>query len=228
MFDGQTAYNDVHREYTDEERAGPVVQRAAYRQLAAKLGDLAFLGFFALYTIAAIIWLLVGLLPFVAGEFPSLRATLQQWTSATGGIPSIQRFRRLIEIAISVRRESYNFEPPAQVILQYLFSLLNLVLGVYLIWLRPRNRAARLLSLGMIGTAAIFNLQAHTAEEVLPALGALHNPFHLIAGLAYIPALLLFPDGKLVPRMSRSRWSICPRRVLGLLLLVFLGLPRPT
>src|SRR5204862_4876701 len=65
-----------------------------------------------------------------------------------------------------------------------------------------------LLGLAMVGTAGVFNLQAHGVYEILPATNVeavTHDGFHLLAAVAYILALLLFPDGKLVPRWSWPR-----------------------
>ena len=43
-------------------------------------------------------------------------------------------------------------------------------LAVFLLWLRPRDRTARLLAVGMVGTAAVFNLPSQTAIEIQPLL----------------------------------------------------------
>jgi GAF domain-containing protein len=186
--------------------------------------NVAFLSFFALYTAAAITWLATGLAPALVAVFPSLRETLQQWGNAAEAPFLIRRYTASVMMARAIVLESYSVEPAAQVTLQYLFSVLNLILGVFLIWLHPWDRTARLLALGMIGTAAVFNLQAHAAEEVMPALEHLHSPFHIVSGIAYVYALWLFPDGKFVRRRSRPRWFTWPLRVLGLLLLTYAGL----
>jgi signal transduction histidine kinase len=55
----------------------------------------------------------------------------------------------------------------------------------------------------MVGTAAAFNLQAlsvYTALQALTGDTPLHFGFELIAMVAYLYALLTFPDGRLVPR----------------------------
>jgi serine phosphatase RsbU (regulator of sigma subunit) len=103
--------------------------------------------------------------------------------------------------------DSHSVQPAGAFALQYLFSALNIALGVLLIALRPRDLAARLLALGMVGTAAVFNAQAHSGLEMMPGLALLlHDNYHLFAGLAYIYALLVFPDGRLARSWSRSRW----------------------
>lgn len=83
------------------------------------------------------------------------------------------------------------------------FSVFNLVLAVFLIWLRRRDRTARLLALGMVGTAGVFNLPASTTIEVLaltPLESLVHGSAHIVTGLSYTAALLLFPDGRPIPR----------------------------
>jgi plastocyanin len=98
---------------------------------------------------------------------------------------------------------------------EYAFSILNLGFGILLIRLRPRDLVARLLAIGMIGTAGAFNLQAHSAFDVAPALVTLtHDNFHIVAGAAYTFALLLFPDGRL-PSGTGMRSLVAPVFVLA-------------
>jgi hypothetical protein len=83
------------------------------------------------------------------------------------------------------------------------FSFVNIALAAFLVWLRPRDRTARLLAIGMVGTAAVFNLPTQTTIEILaltPLETAIHSSAHIITGLSYSAALLLFPDGRLIPR----------------------------
>jgi GAF domain-containing protein len=196
--------------------------RQTFRPFARKLSNLVFLSFFVLYTGAAIIWLVLGFAPFLAVVFPALRETLWEWGYFGKGPPGFLHDIRLVRVlATTIESASWGIQPPTQVTLQYLFSLLNLVLGIFLVWLRPHNRAAYLLALGMIGTAAIFNLQAHGAREVLPAMDELHSPFHLISGLAYVLGLLFFPNGRFLGGRLRPRWFTWPLRFAGLVLLTF-------
>ncbi|MDQ3973290.1 MAG: histidine kinase [Actinomycetota bacterium] len=113
-----------------------------------------------------------------------------------------------------------------QLALDYGFSVFNLALAGFLLWLRPRDRSARLLALGLMGTAVAFNLNAYTVYEAMDATGWLataHWLFQLIAVGAYLLALLLFPDGKLVPRWSRPAQLALHAAVgSGLLALVLL------
>jgi serine phosphatase RsbU (regulator of sigma subunit) len=113
--------------------------------------------------------------------------------------------------------DSHDVQPGLRLVLQYLFSALNIGLGVLLIRLRPNDLAARLLALGMVGTAAVFNAQAHSGLEEMPWLALkLHTNYHLFAGLAYILALLVFPDGRLPAAWSRRGWVTWPLLALCL------------
>lgn len=113
--------------------------------------------------------------------------------------------------------------PGAQILLEYLFSALNIGLAIFLVALRPRDWACRLLALGFIGTAAVFNVQGHTASVIVPDLiDDLHDNFH-VTGVAYLYALVLFPDGRFAPGWSKLRWFGWPLRVLGLVFLAALG-----
>jgi signal transduction histidine kinase len=96
-------------------------------------------------------------------------------------------------------------EPAGEGALDYVFSIATLGLGIFLIRRRPLDRVARLLGVGMMGTAAAYNIQSHAALDVVPAVANVIHPLfvHPISGMAYLYALVLFPDGKLVPQFSR-------------------------
>jgi serine phosphatase RsbU (regulator of sigma subunit) len=121
--------------------------------------------------------------------------------------------------AVGAAIESHALLSGPEILLQYLFSVLNLSLGILLIRLRPNDLAARLLALGMVGTAAVFNATAHSGLQEMPWLARwLHDNYHLFAGLAYVLALLVFPDGRLPTSWSRRRWFTWP--VLAVVLVV--------
>ncbi|MDP9021300.1 MAG: histidine kinase [Actinomycetota bacterium] len=106
---------------------------------------------------------------------------------------------------------AHNTQPVAGLIIDYGFSLFNLALAGFLMWLRPRDRTARLLAVALVGTAAIFNLQAYSVYEALDAElleTAIHIGFHAVAAVAYALALLLFADGSVIPRWSRGRLAL--------------------
>jgi serine phosphatase RsbU (regulator of sigma subunit) len=119
--------------------------------------------------------------------------------------------------AVGAAIESHDVLSGPQLLLQYLFSALNIGLGILLIRLRPNDLAARLLALGMVGTAAVFNYPAHSGLQEMPWLAErLHDDYHVFAGMAYVLALLVFPDGRLPAAWSRRRWVAWPLLALSL------------
>jgi signal transduction histidine kinase len=106
-------------------------------------------------------------------------------------------------VAQGMADAAHDPHPPIGLAIDYLFSAFNLVLAGLLMRLRPRDWTARLLAVGMVGTAAVFNLQAAGVYHAMPKTvleSSLFSAHRLVAGGAYIAALLLFPDGKLIPR----------------------------
>ncbi|MPZ74484.1 MAG: hypothetical protein GEU74_14885 [Nitriliruptorales bacterium] len=144
---------------------------------------------YAAYTLAV---LASGLGAALAGAVPSIHDTFHVW-----------EFRpTLLGRAAGAMADAAHSDVPWPVV-DYAFSAFNLLLSGVLLWLRPRDTAARLLVMGMTGTAAVFNLQAFGVYEALtPAMwdAAAHNVFQVVAATSYVAALLLFPDGRLVPR----------------------------
>ena len=116
----------------------------------------------------------------------------------------------------------------------YALSLLNLATGLLLFMRRPRDPVARLLAIGMVGTAVAFNYQAHVlavgeAEvyniargllPILPMLNILHIAYHSVSGVAYAHAFLMFPNGVLRPLWLR--WL-----VVGIYLVLLEEIVRP-
>lgn len=97
---------------------------------------------------------------------------------------------------------SHDLQPVPALVADYGFSLFNIALAGFLLWLRPRDRTARLLAFALVGTAAVFNLQAQASFEALtltPGEAWITAGIQVIAGLAYVGALLSFPDGRSVP-----------------------------
>jgi hypothetical protein len=112
-------------------------------------------------------------------------------------------------------------------------SVGTLALGLFLVWLAPGNISARAFAVGLVGTAVGFSLTAHHLLEAvapdaslrfsLTLVSLLHITFHVIAGVAYATALLLFPDDRLPP-LSRAGSLILGLLLLGsLLILVIVG-----
>jgi hypothetical protein len=159
---------------------------------------------FGLYTATAVFLLLLGLGSALAAASPAILEAFQD--AAVSG----SRFAPVWTVVVATVPLS---EAPGQVLLDYLLSGLNLGLGVFLVWRRPLDGVARLLGLAMVGTAAAFNLQAHTAfatvDSVAPELHAIvpiHWVLHAVSGASYLHALLVFPNGKLVP--ARLVWLL--------------------
>jgi signal transduction histidine kinase/plastocyanin len=128
--------------------------------------------------------------------------------------------------ALTAATTGQDLVAPWQIAANYAFSLFSIVLVLLLIRARPRDWTARFLALGMVGTAAVFNSQAHVAFHVLPniATDVAHQAFHMVSGVSYMVGLLLFPDGHLVPRFSKPSWYRGALRALMLFLFATVGL----
>ena len=160
--------------------------------------DLLFFACLAIYSAYAVFVLALGALAALAHASPDFHRNLHLFGFDQQTLPE--------QIAQAVAVASHQAESGGGLALDYGFSVLNLVLGLYLVYLRPRNPTARFLAVGMVGTAAAFNLQALTVYTALqPLIGdsPLHFVFELVAMVAYLYALLTFPDGELVPRWPR-------------------------
>ena len=157
-------------------------------------GDVAFALFLIVYTSFAVVFLLAGAGAVVASASDSFHERLHEWGLRTS---------LLGRMSLAMADASHDGQTAAQLIVDYGFSIFNLALAGFLIWLRPKDGTARRLAVGMIGTAAIFNLQAHGVYEGgthTTAESTFHDLFQVVAALSYIDALLRFPDGYLVPR----------------------------
>jgi signal transduction histidine kinase len=179
--------------------ARPGVDGGADRRPARwgrRLANVAFLTFFTAYFLFALAVLGLGAAAFVASRSPGFHDQLHIWSlsETTSG-----------RLALRIADTSHRVESLPSFALDYGFSLFNLAMAGFLVFLRRNERTARLLSLAMVGTAGVFNLQAHGVYEILPPTtleAVTHDGFHLLAAVAYLLALLLFPDGRMVPRWS--------------------------
>ena len=124
------------------------------------------------------------------------------------------------EVAHRVADASHRADHGARVTLETLFGVLNLGLGLMLVARRPRDRTARLLAVAMIGTAITFNHQAHStvSDYLIGDWWFAHDLAHLLSGVAYMYAVIVFPDGRLLPNGSRHRWLL--RAAYGVVTLV--------
>lgn len=140
-----------------------------------------------------------GLVSAVAGSIPALH----DWLHLHGLSHTVAG-----RVADGMADAAHIRETWPGLVVDYTVSALNLTLAGLLLWLRPRERTAQLLALGMVGTAAVFNLQAYRIYDAMitsTAIDVSHGAFHVVTAGSYIAALMLFPDGRLVPRWPSIR-----------------------
>jgi hypothetical protein len=172
-------------------------------------GELLFLGLFAVYTAVALFMLAMGIGAAFAVE-PAVQEKFLEWSQA-GGITG-----PLWKATANAARLS---EPVPEIALDYFLSALYIGCALFLVWKRPNDWVARLLGLALVGTAMGYNYQSHSvigiaagtsiARGAVPAvryLNVFHWMFHTVGGVTFIHALLLFPNGRLVPRWTK--WLI--------------------
>ncbi|MBV9934013.1 MAG: hypothetical protein JO367_06885, partial [Actinobacteria bacterium] len=163
--------------------------------------DLLFFVAFAVYSVAAVAFLLLGVGAAIASASHGFHDKVQLWSLHAPAFNG--------RVAEGVLKAAEHNQPGWQLAVDYFFSLFNLALAGFLLWLRPRDPTARRLAVGMVGTAAVFNLQAHAVYEAMDVHhieSVAHFAFQYIAALSYVVALLRFPDGKLVPKWPR--WGL--------------------
>ncbi len=169
-------------------RVGAAVARAV---------DVGYLPLFWIQIALVATWLLLGAMPAVVAAFPELHDRLHEIGAGHG---------LLAEFAQNIALASHSASSWFQTTVDYLFSLLNLGLAIFLVRHDSKHMVARLLAVGMGSTAVAFNLQSHHALLVIPqtwfgAVELWHTiAIHTAAGIAYLFALLLFPDGRFVAR----------------------------
>lgn len=150
------------------------------------------------YVLGAAYVLGQGLVALVASASPAVHELLHV-QAITDGF--------MARTAERVADASHGVPPGPQVLLDYLGSLVNLALAALVLRLRPHDRTARLLALALVGAAGVFNLTAQGVLETLPLTSVeatVQTAAHVVAGLAYVSALVLFPDGRAVPRWSAA------------------------
>ncbi|HEX4703630.1 MAG TPA: hypothetical protein VH352_15990, partial [Pseudonocardiaceae bacterium] len=133
---------------------------------AARIVDGAFYPLLVLYSLYALGWLVLGLGFGAIADIPALHHLVDTWQATAPPHTFAARIAHGLQVGIA------HSETGAQVILDYLFSLLNVALSVVLLRSAPADRTVRLLVVGMIGSAGAFNLQAHAdIYAVQDALG---------------------------------------------------------
>ncbi len=168
------------------------------RQPSERIPTVAYWALFAACGVVAIGSLAVGGIVALATYSSSVSSTLAAAAADGSG------WARGILAAIP------RSEPLGQVLLDYAFSTLNLIVAVVLSSVGGQSWVTRLLALGLVGSAGAFNLQADTAELTVQtatgqSIAGLHDALlHVVACGAYLLALLLFPAG---------RWEIGPSSV---------------
>lgn len=143
-----------------------------------------------LYLAGLVLWLGIGVIPPLTHLVPAVRHLVEHL--AAGG--------PLAPYAARTGEGAMASGPAGVVALAYTFSALNLALGVLLLLKRPHDPVPRLLALAFMGTAATFNEPSHEFFHVLgdpPLVKAVHFTFHVVSGVAYLWAVVLFPDGTL-------------------------------
>jgi hypothetical protein len=162
---------------------------------------------FAAYTAVAVFMLLLGIGAALAVD-PDVQKVLQSWAQA-GGIFG--------PIWLTTARAARFSEPLGQMLIDYVISAINVGCAVFMVWKRPGDWVARLLAIAFVGNAMGYNYQSHSIVGIAagaPANGGVaaarylalfHWVFHAVGGIALLQALLIFPNGRLVPR-----WSVWP------------------
>ena len=184
-------------------------------------GDVAFLCAVIALGGAILAWLVIGLLPALVAHVSSVRSLVTGWAGGDDGFSELCR---------RVLTASRSADGAGRVTVDYLFSALNLALAALLVVRRPHDLLARLLTVAMIGTAATFNHQSHslfTSDLLGPeGLHDVHDLIHVVSGIAYMDAVLLFPDKTLVPRVAgrRSAWVVCAAYVAAHLAVIVFSL----
>lgn len=166
------------------------------------------------YLVACLCWLLLGLVPPLSSALPPLQHELRS-LAAGGGAFAVYARRILMDQS--------GWRHGGWVVAEYLFSMLNVLLGILLLTHRRYNLLAALTILAVVGTAGTFNEPAHAVFHVIgsaPPVTATHFTFHLVSGLAYLWVAALFPTGRLPDRWrSRATTPIAVGASVGVVLI---------
>jgi signal transduction histidine kinase len=175
----------------------PTLTASAWSRWANRI----YFTLFACYLAGLLLWLLLGLLPSVVFANSSWTQEVHSLARGNGALSGLARS---LEDGESIRASG------PTVAAEYLFSLLNLALGVLITARRPYGAVPRLLALACIGTAATFNEPSHVVFHLLehaPVVTAVHFTFHIVSGVAYLWAVVLFPDATIpLAGRVRRRW----------------------
>jgi len=172
----------------------------------SRAASAAWYAFTALYFAFVLGWLLLGLAAAVTKHVSVVHAWAEAAQAGGHGAAWVSAGAGLLAGA----RHSY---PAVDVILDYIFSAVNVLFAAILFRLARRDWTVRCLVIGMLGAAGAFNLQAHTAIDAMAAtsgaqIGWWHSALlHGVGGVAYVFALMLFPTGTL-GWAGRRAWPV--------------------
>jgi hypothetical protein len=172
------------------------------------VGDVVFALAVAGFLTGALAVLGQGLLASAASASPALHEALHVQGLGPGA---------WARVAQRTADASHGVPSTLQIVWDYVFSTANLAMAALVLWLRPRDSCARLLAIALIGTAGVFNLTSQAVLEQLPMTpleAFAQTGAHTVTGLSYLFALLLFPDGRPVPRWRLP--ALAPLYVLAI------------
>jgi signal transduction histidine kinase len=174
---------------------------------------------FVPYTIGLVSWLVLGILPTLVADFPTIHHQFLTWA------PRSQLAQRVLHPAFPGGMGP-DRTTTAEAVLQYAFSLLNFGLGLLLALRRGGERVPRLLAFALLGTAATFNMPSHRAFHITGTpwpISLIHFTFHIVSGVTYLWAVILFPNGRLPRRVRLSRGQVRATATLVTALVTFVS-----
>jgi serine phosphatase RsbU (regulator of sigma subunit) len=175
-------------------------------------GDALFFALFGCYAAIITLWLVGGLAAALSALNSPLDEAFRSWGEGTNAFAWVARVitraaPKVMERAALPPR--FDIGLGYVVALDYSISAVGVGLAMLVFWLRPRELAARLLAIGMMGIAAGYNDLSHAIFSALPLWVSKPGPHflvHVVAGATFAHALLVFPDGRLRP--SWARWPL--------------------
>ena len=112
-----------------------------------------FPALFSVYVAVSVFLLLLGLGPPLAEGLPELAESFEAWGRGEGPLSELWR---------GMAEAGHFSHGLGRLAFDYVFSALNIGLGVFLVWQRPRDKTARLLGLALVGTGVVFNIASHS------------------------------------------------------------------
>jgi signal transduction histidine kinase len=165
--------------------------------LLARVADRVFYPLLALYSLYALGWLVLGLGFGAVADIAALHHAVDAFAASAAPHSLAARVGHGLQVGIM------HSETGVQVVLDYLFSLLNIGLSIVLLRTARSDWTVRLLVVGMVGSSGAFNLQAHADIYAVQdafgvSIGWWHTALlHGVGGVCYVFALLMFPTGSL-------------------------------